>query len=288
MTEQAGEFPIDALYRAIARPPLFAPHDGPFWDDPYIARQMLLAHLDPSTDAASRRPPAIDATVAHLAGAGGLKSGASLLDLGCGPGLYAQRFAGLGLRVTGLDLSASSIDHAAARAREASLDITYRVADYTRADLGGPYDAAVLIYMDFGVLAQPQRDRLLDAVSAALVPGGWFALDVFTPRRSRRPDGSVRVGIAEGGFWRPDRHLVVETTYRYGPRITLDQTAIVDSRGTVTAYRVWDRTYGLAELRGVLRRHGLVIERHWADLAGTPWERSSPTLGVIARRALPS
>ena len=32
------------------------------------------------------------------------------------------------------------------------------------------------------------------------------------------------------------------------------------------------------------RRHGLRIEEVWSDLEGTPWRRSSQTLGVLARR----
>ncbi len=55
---------LEALERALARPEPFAPHDAPFWDDPHIAREMLAAHLDPGTDAGSRRPETIARTVA--------------------------------------------------------------------------------------------------------------------------------------------------------------------------------------------------------------------------------
>ena len=54
------------LGRHAARPALFAPHAASFWDDPYISRQLLAAHLDPGTDAASRRPDTIDRSVAVL------------------------------------------------------------------------------------------------------------------------------------------------------------------------------------------------------------------------------
>jgi hypothetical protein len=62
---------INQLAQALGRPEPFAPHDAPFWDDPYIASQMLAAHLDPHTDGASRRPETIRATVDHLVGARG-------------------------------------------------------------------------------------------------------------------------------------------------------------------------------------------------------------------------
>ena len=63
-------------------PEPFAPHDAPFWDDPYIASRMLEAHLDPSTDAASRRPATIERTVDHLtaADAGAILGGLDAIE----------------------------------------------------------------------------------------------------------------------------------------------------------------------------------------------------------------
>jgi SAM-dependent methyltransferase len=93
------------LQSHAARPVLFARHSAPFWDDPHISRQLLAAHLDPRTDAASRRPDTIDRSVAWLANQLELRPFNRVLDLGCGPGLYAERLAGLGLSVTGVDIS---------------------------------------------------------------------------------------------------------------------------------------------------------------------------------------
>ena len=276
--------PLDALERALARPAPFAPHDAPFWDDPWIARGMLAAHLDPASDAASRRPETIERTVDHLARILPVAAGDRLLDLGCGPGLYAERFAARGVRVTGIDLSANSIAHAVEAAREAGVQIDYRVADYTLDAIGGPYEAAILIYLDFGVLPDAPRDRLLDAVRTGLRPGGAFALDVHAPARHRPPDGGIDMWRSEGGFWRPGPHLVVQTTYRYGVDLDLAQHAVIED-DRITIYRVWDRAYALADLRALLRRHGLAVEHAWEDLAGTPRRRMSPTLGVVARRA---
>lgn len=274
---------LDVLERALARPEPFAAHDAPFWDDPHIARGMLAAHLDPGTDAASRRPEVIARTVAHLAAVLPVREGTRLLDLGCGPGLYASAFARLGAAVTGMDLSAGSLAHAVNAARLAGLAIDYRRGDYTAGPLGGPFDAAVMIYLDFGVLPEAPRDRLLDAVRGALQPGGAFVFDVHGPARPRPPDASITVEREDGGFWRAGPHLVVETSYRYGRDLDLSQYAIV-ADGTITTYRVWDHAYSVTGLRTLLARHGLRVEAVWSDLAGAPYRRASPTLGVLARR----
>jgi SAM-dependent methyltransferase len=275
---------LDALARALRRPSRFAPHDAPFWNDPYIAQRMLEAHLDPTHDAASRRPEIVERTVAHLVAALRLEPGHRLLDLGCGPGLYAIRFARLGLDVSGIDLSDGSITYARATAHRAGVPIDYQVADYTRAPLGGPFDAAVLIYLDFGVLDDAGRDAMLDGVRDALVPGGRFAFDVKAPARARVADGSLTVERSDGGFWRPGPHLVIETTWRYGADLDLRQVAVLEPDAAVTSYRIWDRAYGSGELRRLLARHGFTVEATWEDLAGSPFRRRSPTVAVVARR----
>lgn len=274
---------LGGIERALARPEPFAPHDAPFWSDPHIGRQMLAAHLDPSTAAASRRPEEIARIVDHLEGALHVGAGDRLLDLGCGPGLYAIQFAARGVAVAGVDLSPGSIAYAVEAARGAGLAIDYRVGDYTFDALGGPFDAAILVYLDFGVLPDEPRDRLLDAVRAALRPGGRFAFDVHAPARQRVRDAAITVERSAGGFWRPGPHLVVETTYRYGGDLDLNQYAVLDG-DSLTTYRVWDHAYSAAQLRALLKRHGFVVEATWSDLAGAPRRRSSPTLGMVARR----
>jgi len=281
----AHEVPLaEVLARALGRPEPFTPHDAPFWDDPYIGSQMLAAHLDPGTDAASRRPQTIRATVDHLVAALGLSPGWRVLDLGCGQGLYATEFARRGLRVTGIDLSAGSIAYARRQAAVNGHCIDYRVADYTTTDLGGPYDAAVLIYLDFGVLADHARDRLLAAVRTALRPGGSFVFDVKTPARPRVRDGHIEVSRQGAGFWSPGPHLLIETSYRYEGHLDLEQHTVVVG-DAVTTYRVWDRAYSLTALRGLLARRGLRPISRWEDLTGSEWRRRSPTVAIAAIRS---
>lgn len=128
------------------------------------------------------------------------------------------------------------------------------------------------------------RDRLLDGVWLALRPGGRFAFDVHAPARRRPADGAVTVERSDGGFWRPGPHVAIESTWRYGADLDLTQVAVVDEDGRVTTYRIWDRAFGVAELRRLLARHGFAIEAVWEDLAGTAYTRRSPTVAVVARR----
>jgi len=134
------------LIDSINRPLLYERTEVKFWTDPYIATQMLEAHLNPNTDAASRKPDFICRCAAWMSSL--LPKGASLLDIGCGPGLYTKRFAERGLRVTGLDFSENSI----AYAREHDFESQYIIQDYLKMDFIESFDMITIIYYDYGAL----------------------------------------------------------------------------------------------------------------------------------------
>lgn len=74
------------------------------WTDTHIAQHMLKAHLDYTHDAASRNIRTIQRTVTWIDAVSEGKR--TLIDLGCGPGIYTQAFADRGYTVTGVDISA--------------------------------------------------------------------------------------------------------------------------------------------------------------------------------------
>jgi SAM-dependent methyltransferase len=279
----------DILPQLIAlqqKPAPFAPGEPLFWDDPHISKQMLAAHLDPDIDAASRCPETIDRTVAWLIDMLPLKAGDSVVDLGCGPGLYASRLARAGLRVTGVDYSCRSIEYAARYANENSLEIAYRYENYLELGDENQYDAALLIYGDFCPLGPGQRSRLLQNIHRALKPAGKFVLDVTT-REHRRKHGNRNGWQAlETGFWKPDPHLVLEEGFDYPEEsIWLDQYTVVEADGKVSVYRNWFQDYTPETIRAELEQNHLAVEGLWGDLTGSPHAPESEWIGVIARRS---
>jgi ubiquinone/menaquinone biosynthesis C-methylase UbiE len=61
--------------------------------------------------------------------------GLCVLDLGCGNGYLARKFARMGATVTGVDASAAMIERARRRERQDPLGIAYHVADTARLDM---------------------------------------------------------------------------------------------------------------------------------------------------------
>ncbi len=80
----------------------------------------------------------------------------SVLDLGCGPGLYSSRLARLGCSCTGIDFSPASIAYARLQAQEGGLACQYIEADLRTATFGAGFGLVLFIFGELNVF-RPRR-----------------------------------------------------------------------------------------------------------------------------------
>ncbi|HEY7202000.1 MAG TPA: methyltransferase domain-containing protein [Candidatus Dormibacteraeota bacterium] len=140
----------------------------------------------------------------RLADAGALRG--RVLDAGCGTGEHALMAAALGLDAMGIDIAPAAIAAAEAKARDRGLAARFLVGDaLDLAGLGERFDT-VLDSGLFHVFDDESRARYVDALGAAIVPGGRCHLlcfsdrqpGAFGPRRVAREE--IRASFANG--WR--------------------------------------------------------------------------------------
>lgn len=282
---------FEEIVRLSQRPEVFAKSTHPFWDDPHIAQEMLKAHLDPERDAASRNHRFIQESVSWICRLLRDRSEARVLDLGCGPGLYTTELARKGFTVAGIDISANSIDYARNLSQKGCLAAEYAVSDYVKHDLPHRnwYDAALMIYCDFGALSEAEQAIVLPKVRDALKPGGFLLFDVFTERhiteRHRGTEQKPGTWDAQvSGFWLDHPYIALSQTFSYPEHHAyLDQTIVVDAR-EVRAYRLWDQVYDRSRIESLLRTHGFAPVSVYSDVCGNQFRDETETLAVVAYR----
>ncbi len=95
---------------------------------------------------------------------------ATLLDLGCGTGWTSCFLARRGYDVTGQDISADAVRHAAEKARREGIEnVRFLESDYESLDFDGAFDCAVF----FSSLHHAEDEAAaMGAVYRALKPGG--------------------------------------------------------------------------------------------------------------------
>lgn len=270
-----------------SRPEPFSAFTAPeFWNDPHISERMLAHHLDPADPLASRPHEFIDRSVHWLRTLLDLGPGSRVLDLGCGPGLYASRLARQGSEVWGIDVSERSLAHARAIAERESLPVRLVHGSYLGADLGDGHDAAILIYEDYCALSPAQRGLLLTRIHAALRPGGQLVFDVTSASRfadfadARREEVDLM-----NGFWAPRPYVGLHETWTYpAERLVLDRYTITAADSTRVFWN-WTHCLTPEAVTDELTAAHFTVSEIYGDVAGAPSRPDGPTFAVRAQRA---
>lgn len=274
----------DFMCRLLEKPPLYARTEEAFWDDAYISMQMLKAHLNPEFEGASRKLSFIESSVAWIKELAGPKAYPALLDIGCGPGLYAERFSKAGYTVTGVDFSKRSIEYAQTSALRQGLDITYLYQDYLIMDMKKEFDFATLIYCDYGALSTADRQIVMNRVYRHLRPGGKFLLDVFSMAQYLAFEVKQTWSIChDGGFWREGDYIELNGSYRYTDNVTLEQTCII-SGYNVSAYYLWNTYFTPEMLAREAADAGFKICAVFGDVAGAPYREDSTSIAILLEK----
>ena len=270
----------DLLYDISTRPEPFSRYTvRELWTRPHLARQMRAYHLNQDTDLASRRFEDIDRVVDWIDAKLDL-SGKSVCDLGCGPGLYAQRFASRGASVTGVDFSAHSLEYAKAHGAQAD---RYIEADYLSDDLPTGFDVITLIYTDFCALSPAQRRKLLGRMRVMLNSGGHIVLDVAAiAALPKREEATIIRDKLMGGFWASDDYVGIQRTFVYPEQyLTLDRYVIVEPSETWQIFN-WLQHFSPESLQAELNSAGFAVDQMVGDLTGEPLKSGGDFMGVIA------
>jgi len=236
------------------RPELYANGTDIMWTDPYIAKQLLQCHIDPDNDMASRSQDKIDRIVGWILSKTNTQA-MRILDLGCGPGLYAEKFAELGHRVTGVDFSQNSIEYAREHAKTTRSRNEYVCMNYLEMEYHDAFDLAIMIYLDFCVLKPGEREKVLRNIYSALKPGGLFVFDVVN---SKNIEGKIlrpSWEVCEKGFWKDKPYLVLNNGYHFpANKVLVNQHIVVDEEGAIKTYLFWSTYYEYEDMERLARR----------------------------------
>jgi SAM-dependent methyltransferase len=281
------EVPVFRVLQQInERPAIFSQTTvAALWTDPHISEQMLRFHLDGSVALSSGTTEFIEAAVAWIRDTFHLTDHTRVLDLGCGPGLYANRLARAGADVTGVDFSSRSIAYARDIAARDGPTVTYINDDYLTWDSIRRFDLVMMIMRDYCALAPEQRRVLLRKVESLLEPGGAFLFDVESMAAlESRGESSGYEASLEGGFWSASSYFAFVNTFLYPEDgVTLDKYVIVEPDRTRTIYN-WLQHFDPDRLGRELAEAGLEIASILGDVTGRPFDPRATEFAVVARR----
>lgn len=275
---------LKKLQTCLQKPKLNQKSEKNFWDDDHISKHLLEAHLSQATEGASRNLQTIEDSVSFIVKELPPENYPNLLDLGCGPGLYCERFFKAGYSVTGVDFSKRSIAYAKEHAKRKNLEIAYFYGDYLHFQTENQFDVVTLIYCDYGALSKSDRSTVLKNIYKLLKPGGSLVLDVFSYNQYQSfQELQQWENCPKGGFWDKENHFVLQKNNKFNENTTLEQTVVIKENGT-QVYYIWNRYFSEEELGEELRRAGFETVKTFADVTGKAAAGNSKTVAVMVKK----
>jgi ubiquinone/menaquinone biosynthesis C-methylase UbiE len=267
----------EALWRIYHRPDGPQPwllRDGNLpWDEPGFSERMLREHLDESHGAASRQRAERTAQIEWLWQKLRLQSGHKLLDVTCGPGLYAAEFAKRGIEVIGIDFSPAAIAYARQVAEREGVNgrCHFHQQDIRRMKVtGNAFDAAILLYGQLAVFRREEAEAILADIRQQLKPGGVLCVELLNPEKIDRSNSQWWF-TDDRGLWgdRPFLHL--------GERFWLPEVQTSVERyyvihletGELMHVELCDQSYEPEEMMAMIRQAGftaVAIHSAWDSL----------------------
>lgn len=254
-------------------PQAFEHSDLTLWQDDYISSLLLNAHLNPNHDNASRNHDFINDSAAWILNQVKAKS---LLDLGCGPGLYTKLFSNAISNVVGVDFSQRSIDYA----KETDKDSIYLCENYVGLNLNSTFDVITMIHCEYGSLSPKERSQLLTQIKKHLTSKGRLIFDVFTPKSLDQFNQSQRWVNHQSGFFSQNPYTEIILNKLYPEDISLKQSIVIDDTET-RIFRQWTQTFDLISIQEELQDHGLKILSYYDNLKGDEYTHLSETLALV-------
>jgi Methylase involved in ubiquinone/menaquinone biosynthesis len=118
-------------------------------------------------------------TAARLVSFAGIRSGQTVLDVGCGTGVVAVTAAHRGAKVSGADLTPALLERARENAQIAGMEIDWSEADVEALPFAdGQFD---VVLSQFGHMFAPRPDVALAEMLRVLKPGGTVAFSTWPP-----------------------------------------------------------------------------------------------------------
>ena len=266
----------------IKTPEVYSASKSSMWNDEYISKQLLNAHLNPNSDSASRKHDFISESVKWINSK--IQTNSKILDLGCGPGLYSNPLSLLGHDVVGLDLSENSIDYALKDSIAKKLNVVYKCESYLEMQYHDEFDFVFCIFCDFGVLSFENQTLLLKKIHQSLKKNGVLILDVLSTKYFFDYRESKTWEYKESGFWRPSPHLILNENKKYPTqKVILERYQIIEEN-KISCYHNWNKCYEKKEIINLLSDHGLDTTEVFSDVTGKHYTQDSKTMAIISKK----
>lgn len=253
------------LRNRLPRP--FIETDNLPWHEPAFSKRALREQLDQDHDSGTRSESTVEKQIPFIAQQLRLSPGETVLDLACGPGVYAKHLSSSGYSLVGIDLSPAAIEYARALSIP---NCEFILGDVRSVHYPESVDGAMLIYGILNTFSPADAQLVLEKISRSLKPSGRLIMELCN--RSLLYSGETASASVQG-WWCSDRgdlwsdgpYVALKERFYY-PRERVEVTRyfiIPQDSAEIEEYTETCVNYDLTDITEKLHRAGLqMVEIH--------------------------
>lgn len=272
---------MQQLFNYIKKPHKFENSPDNIWTNEKLSSLVMSSYFDSSIYGGSYseefRNESLDFINLYL-------QKGSVLDIGCGPGLYANKLAELNYSVTGIDISQSAIKYARNYAKENDIKVNFEKSDIFSYTPTQSYNNVLLIYYIYSFFSPSKRKILLEKIYNLLENKGTFILDV--------PSINYYNKLNEIKLWdyfpisnnfMEDEFLSLFNLKKYGDGLLLNQTIYLLEDSSIAIFD-WLQHFDCEGIRAEVKQAGFTIISEKENIAGNKYDSNSNSIAIICQK----
>ena len=264
---------LASLFARKKNPVPFVDGEPVPWGDPEFSERLLRIHIAQETDMATRSGYRVQGEIGFLDGCFRThlsKNRNRILDLMCGPGLYAKELGRRGYQVAGVDISPASIAFARKMIKQSRMSIPFHQANVLDVEL--PPESFDGCFWNYGAPNAFQHEdliRMLNRIAEWLAPGGVLVTEMMSLDALAEECDKQWETLDKSYFYdRP--HLWLDEKIWHEPtQSQLYRVYIVDAEtGETTTFTEHHQGYAVDEYEEMLGLAGFDIRDRFGSMTG--------------------
>lgn len=276
---------MDEIFELLKPPKIYEEGSSEYWTNPLLMERILKGHLNENIPGGSKSNSFMEDSISFITNIVPKTKYPEVIDLGCGPGLYCQKLARIGYKVTGIDISSNSIRYAKGVANNENLSINYRVQNILDLKETNKYDIALLIYHIYGSFSPNNRKRLVHNVYKSLKKGGIFIIDVASEVSLQDYNEKKTWDFVHTNEALPkESQLSLRQDVIYPDNVLLKQTNILIKNQFPMTFNIWEQYFKKDCLIKEFSQVGFEIKGIYSDVCGKQYNKGNEEIAIVLEK----
>lgn len=272
------------LLKHLYSPESFETSKNNIWVDPSFSSFVFNSYFNPEIPGGSKDLNFIKKTSSFINEIFPSDQYKNLLDLGCGPGLYAESFSSKGYNVTGIDYSEKAIQYAISNSKKSKSNANYYKDDILSFQSNCKFDICTIIYQTYATFSHQDRRKLLKNIHKHLNTNGILIFDVPTIHYyDQLSSVNIWEHRAQNNLLTAEEHLALYALEKYSDNIILNKSIYIFEQQKIKKFFDWMKCFSKIDISNELNDL-FSIENYFSDIDGTPFSNESNNLTIVSKK----